>query len=221
MLNVSHDADVGVCRGPVPGQGANSPKPQEARQVAQTLLTRVMMRVLTIALPALGAAAGCVIPPPLDLEQSDSGINASPVILSSGPAPEFSFPGRLIVEHNDTRRLTLTLSDADVNDTLHVRIYRDYGIPEQTNFVGSCTFPPSGNATRVGECGTQSFCTGLEPTDQSDKFLEAMVADRTFLDESDPAGEGQPAYRRLPAGAAFSFRSWVMRCNQPMEGAVQ
>jgi hypothetical protein len=119
------------------------------------------------------------------------------------------------MEQSDQRRLSLTLSDTDLNDTLHVRIYRDYDKPTETNFVSSCTFPPSGEKLRVGDCLTQSFCNGLEPTDQDNKVLEALVADRAFLDESDPAGEGQPAYRRLPAGAATSTRAWIMNCQQP------
>lgn len=174
------------------------------------------MRVLSVTLPVvLSGAAGCVIPPPLQLDEPDAGLNARPVILSAGPAPDFSFPGPIVVEHSDARRLTLTISDTDINDTLYVRIYRDYDDSDPTNFVSNCTLPPSGDANRVGECSASSFCNGLEPTDQENKTLEAMVADRAFLEESDPAGEGQPAFRRLPAGAQSSLRAWVMTCQPP------
>ncbi len=213
---VAHDADVGFCRGAASEFGANSPKRRGTRPMARRVLTQVMMRVLSITVPVVvGTSVACVIPPPLQLDESDSGVNATPVIVSSGPAPEFSFPGPLVMEHSDQRRLTLTLSDSDVDDTLHVRIYRDYGMPDESNFVSSCTFPPSGERTRVGDCLTQSFCNGLAPTDQDNKVLEAVVADRAFLDESDPAGEGQPAYRRLPTGTATSVRAWIMTCEEP------
>jgi len=183
--------------------------------MARSLLTLVMMRVLTIAGPlVLGTSIGCVIPAPLQLDESDAGTNATPLIVSSGPAPDFSFPGPLAMEHSDQRRLTLTLNDSDVDDTLHVRIYRDYD-ENSIGFVSSCTFPPSGEKTRVGDCLTQSFCNNVADTDQENKLLEAMVTDRAFLDESDPAGEGQDAYRRIQAGTQSSFRTWIMNCQDP------
>lgn len=212
---MSHDANVRFCRGANRAGAANTAKPWTIVRMARGVLPLFMMRVLTVTLPVAVVGAGCVIPPPLQLDEPDAGVNATPVIVSAGPAPDFSFPGPIVVEHSDTRRVTLTISDTDLNDTMYVRIYRNYGDPDPSNFVSSCTIPPSGEKTRSGECSASSFCNGLEPTDQGDKTLEAMVADRAFLEESDPAGEGQPAFRRLPAGAQSSIRAWVMTCQAP------
>ena len=127
----SHDADVGLCCAAANACASNPPESRPDVPMARSLLTTVMMRVIGITgSVVLGGTVACVIPPPLQTDPPDAAVNATPIIISSGPAPDFSVPGPLAIEHSDTRRLTLTLSDTDVNDTLHVRIYRDYGKPD-------------------------------------------------------------------------------------------
>ncbi len=159
-------------------------------------------------------SSGCVVPPPLEIGGADAGPSANPAIVSASPS-ELAFPGVMTVDRGDQRRLSLTLTDADLEDTLYVRIYRDYGLPVQDSSKSDCSAPPSGELTRIADCSIASLCNGVDETDTSRKFVEAMVADRPFLSASDPRAEGQPPFRALPEDAAYSFRAWLMVCSPP------
>lgn len=174
-------------------------------------------------LPALLSAGtfGCVVPPPLEIGGADAGPSANPAFVSASPS-ELAFPGPntidrgpIIVDRGDQRRLSLTLTDADLDDTLYVRIYVNYGTLYVNSSASDCSAPPSGELTRVADCSIASFCNLVGETDTSQQFVEAVVADREFLSESDPRAEGQPPFRALPEDAAYSFRSWPMVCSQP------
>lgn len=172
---------------------------------------------ILLGIPVLGSA--CIFPPELDVATSDAGPGAPPVILSAGPAPEFTFPGPLVLDRQDTRTLSLTVSDNELDDVIHVRLYIDYDRPNPEPAYAECQAAPTGEITRILACDLTSICNPIADTDQGDHVLEAMVADREFLSDSDPAAEGQKAFRALrdPDRAAFSLRSWIMRCNAPTE----
>lgn len=180
-------------------------------------MARALLKKRAMAAAATFGAlgSGCVIPPPLELDEGDAGVSSPPVITSSGPAPDFAAPGPLVLDPGDERRLSLTIEDNDIGDAITVRFFVDYGLPDPTPPVAQCQFEESGERARFGDCPTSQFCppsTG-EPTEH---FLEAMVADREFLADNDPAGEGQPPWRELPESAGRSFRAWRMIC-QPAE----
>ncbi|HTM23045.1 MAG TPA: hypothetical protein VL172_21140 [Kofleriaceae bacterium] len=151
-----------------------------------------------------GLATACVIPPPGDFASGDAGPSAPPVLLSAAPE-EFAFPGVMTLDRGDQRRLILTLRDVDVDDTLFVRLFVDYGLPNQENSLSSCTALPTGEQTRVADCSTAQLCEPI--TDTAEHYLEAVVADREFLDE------GDPPFRALPETGASSARGWIMQCN--------
>ena len=155
----------------------------------------------------------------LEVGGYDAGPGSSPVITGAGPAPDFLFPGPIILDHQDSRTLSLDVLDNDLDDVVHVRLYIDYGRPDPEPAYAECQAAPTGEATRVLACPVNSLCNAIGDTDQGDHTLEAMVADREFLADSDPAAEGQDLYRalRAPTRAAYSFRAWVMRCNPPTE----
>jgi len=167
-------------------------------------------------LPILLSAgtAGCVVPPPLEIGGADAGSSANPAIVRAAPN-ELAFPGVMTVDRGDQRRLSLTLTDADLDDTLYVRIYVNYALPTQDSPKSDCSAPPSGELTRIADCSIASLCNQVDETDTSRQFVEAMVADRAFLSSSDPRAEGQPPFRALPEDAAYSFRSWLMICSPP------
>jgi hypothetical protein len=177
----------------------------------------VFVAVQVLAL--VGISAGCIFPPELEVGDSDAGPGSSPVILSAGPAPDFLFPGPLILDRQDPRTLSLTILDNDIDDVLHVSLYIDYGRPTAEPAYAACQAAPTGETTRILACPVNALCNPIADTDQGDHVLEAMVADREFLADSDPAAEGQALFRALrdPSRAAFSFRSWIMRCNAPIE----
>jgi hypothetical protein len=163
---------------------------------------------------ALGGSA-CLIPPQLEVADEDAGANSPPVILSSGPAPEFSFPGPLLLDRNDERRLNLTIDDNDLDDVVYVRLFIDYNKPDPTNFASNCSAPASGDVSRIADCALTNVCFGIAADDQDEHFFEAIVADREFLDESDPLAEDQPSFRAVPADARQSSAAWTVRCNPP------
>ncbi len=149
-----------------------------------------------------GCVCACVIPPPGDFAEADAGPSSPPVIVSA--APPFEFP-LMNLEPGDQRRLVLTLRDVDVDDTLYVRFYADYGIDGQQGPVGECNAVPTGEQVRTADCATSTLCATI--SDAEPHMLEAMVADLDFL------AEGDPPFRALPPTAAYSFRSWMMTCT--------
>ncbi len=196
-----------------------------SHRVARLLLTNSTMSswatllVVLQVLAFVGIGTACIFPPDLEVGDVDAGPGSSPVILSAGPAPDFLFPGPLILDRQDPRTLSLTILDNDVDDVLHVRLYIDYGRPNPEPHYAECQAAPTGEATRVLACPVNVLCNPIADTDQGDHVLEAMASDREFIADSDPAAEGQDLFRALrdPSRAAFSFRSWVMRCNAPVE----
>jgi hypothetical protein len=163
--------------------------------------------------PAFGLAAatvGCVVPVPLELETADAGRTAQPEFVSAAPS-EFEFPGPLLLDHGDQRRMTLTLRDQDLADTIYVRMFVDYDLPNQTGFVSDCVAVPSSALTRIADCSMAAVCNGVTDTDKH--LLEAMVSDREFLSTGDPRAMGQDAFREVPFDAATNFRTWQLTCN--------
>ena len=176
-------------------------KPQGIGPVARRLLL----------VGGMAGCVSCVIPPPGDFAEGDAGPSSPPVFVSAAPA-EFAFPGGTLftLDRNDQRRLALTLRDVDVDDTLYVRLYVDYGLPSQDAAKGDCQAVPSSEQIRVADCSVFSLCNLVSDTEPH--VLEGMVADLEFLSDSDPQGVGTP-FRKLPPTAAYSFRSWIFYCN--------
>jgi hypothetical protein len=178
--------------------------------VARPVLSARWM-CLSLALLALLEVTACVIPPELEPDTGDAGPSSPPVIVEAGPSPDFQFPGPVVLARQDSRRMSLTLKDNDVADVLYIKLYVDYGRPTATPAWADCQAAPSGVPVRIAECPVSALCTSIGGNDASDHYLEAMVADRPFLAADDP---DQPPYRALDdiARAAWSVRSWLMRC---------
>jgi hypothetical protein len=176
--------------------------------MARPLLNASVMRWM---LASGAAATSCVIPPNLELDEVDGGTGSPPVIISSGPSPEFSVPGPLVLERNDSRDITLTVEDLDIDDDLYVRMFVNY--PVDTAVRAECQVGPTGSTTRVIECPTARLCEGVDDQDTSRHFLEAMVADRAFLADNNPEARLQEPNRALPGEAGYSFRAWMISCT--------
>ena len=171
--------------------------------------------VLLFATPVLGSA--CIFPPELQVSANDAGPSSPPVITSAGPAPDFLFPGPVILDRQDSRTLSLTVRDNDVDDVIFVRLYIDYGLPNPEPAFAECQAAATGEAARVVACPVNSLCNPIEDSDTGAHVLEAMVVDRAFLADSDPAAEEQPLYRAVREATRVqpTFRSWLMQCNPP------
>lgn len=187
--------------------------------MAWRLLGVAGMPAVALAL-ALSAGTGCVIPPDLEPDDGDAGPSATPVIVEAGPAPDFSLPGPIVLDRSDPRRLSLILRDTDVNDVLYVRLYVDYNRPVPTPAWAECQAAPTGDPVRIAECPVSALCTPIGETDTENHVLEAMVADRPFISDGDPAAVGQPPYRALDDAtrASSSLGAWLMRCELPEQG---
>ena len=189
-------------------------------------MARAMLSFLrvTVGVITAGAAAtlssGCFLPPDLEAEGADAGPGAPPVLMRAQPV-EFAFPGPMVLDRADARLLSLEVSDADVADTIYVRLYVDYnretggGVP--TPALADCQAAPSGTGTRFVDCPTNTLCNPIASNDTADHVLDAMASDRPFILDSDPQAVGQPPFRAVaePDRAATSLRSWIMRCNPP------
>jgi hypothetical protein len=183
----------------------------------QLLSLTAMVGSLAIAVSA-PLLAGCPIPFPSDIEdQSDAGLNTTPVITSASPE-DLAFGGAIVVvDRGDPRVVTLSLRDTDVGDTLYLRTYRDYTAALPTVFLNDVEVPPTGEALRLRDVSLSPWCAGVAPTDEDQHILEVLVADRAFLECTGTPVEcaGQPQFRELPAGAQSSARTWNIKCRPP------
>jgi hypothetical protein len=188
-----------------------------ARVARRLLLFLSVTRGALSATAAAGLATGCFLPPDLELAGADAGPSARPIIVRAQP-PEFAFPGPIVFERADARRLTLEVEDRDAEDTVYVRLYVDYNRPPDmvpTPPWADCQAAPNGEAIRFVDCPTQALCNPIAGTDDSEHVLEAMASDRPFIPDADLQAEGQPPYRAVadPQRAATFIRSWLMSCK--------
>lgn len=170
---------------------------------------------LLLTTPMLGSA--CIFPPELQVGTFDAGPSSPPSITGAGPAPDFLFPGPMILDRQDTRTLSIDVLDIDLNDVIFARLYVDYGRPNPEPAFAECQAAPTGEETRVLACPVNSLCNAIEDTDQGDHVLEAMVVDREFIADSAPEAEDQALYRAVSEFSRVrpAFDSWIMRCNPP------
>jgi len=208
-------------RGPTCGCGsAKGAYPLARGAVARVLLflSKSMSGALLVGALAGQPGLGCVLPPDLEPAGPDAGPSSTPVILSASPPESFAFPGPITIPREDSQIMVLNAVDSDLVDSLFVRLYVDYNrgprfVP--TPALADCQAAPSGDQTRIIGCPTNALCTTVLGDDNTEHVLEAVIADRSFILDSDPEAFGQPQYRAVADSdrAAFSIRAWVMTCE--------
>jgi hypothetical protein len=201
-----------------PGRGDGSLAAKAASRRDSPRVARLLLRSVRIMPGALVAVAGCVLPADLEPAGADAGPSSPPVILFATPADAYTIPGPILVSRDDSPRMSLTARDVDIDDNLYVRLYVDYEAPPDRlprPARADCQQVPSGTAERIISCPTNALCSDIPADDTSNHVLEAMIVDRTFLLDGDPAAEMQKPFRAVddPAHAGYSFVSWVMRCQ--------
>ena len=164
--------------------------------------------VAVFAVLAAVAAAGCVFPPSLSLEEGDAAVNAAPVIVDvrdeAGNPFERPGPRDIVVGQG---RLVITLADPDVNDTLFVRYYVDYGLPAPTPAIIECAAAPGATPTleRQITCSLVGVCSGVA----ADRVFEIEVFDRPpILDDN------TRLFRQLDPPGLSSSWWWKINCVQ-------
>ena len=163
-----------------------------------------------VLLAALGA--GCVFPPSLELEDAGVDINAAPVIVDvrdeAGNTFERPGPREIVVGQG---RLVLTLSDPDLDDTLSVHYFLDYGLPDPTPARIKCEAAPGAEPTleRQITCSLVGVCTStaLGP----DHIFEIEVFDRPPI-----VDDNTRLFRKLDPPGQSSTWWWKVTC---VEGA--
>ncbi|HUQ04418.1 MAG TPA: hypothetical protein VM261_18085 [Kofleriaceae bacterium] len=135
--------------------------------------------MVVLAVVAAAMAAGCVIPPDLDVDRDASIVNSAPVLLDvrDEAGNPFERPGPRDVTVGQGR-LVLTISDPDLSDTLFVRYFLDYGLPAPTPARGQCEAAPGSTPTleRQITCSLVGVCT--TPALGPDHVFEIEVFDR-------------------------------------------
>jgi hypothetical protein len=148
------------------------------------------MGLRALALMATASATACVVPIPVEFDglEPDAGRNDHPSILRAVPD---DFPGPLNLNPDSPQEYTVTIADNDVDDTLYVRVFRNYHLgalgplldrPVPNN-------PMSGAIERTTVLPSNTWCNAVTPGSQI--VIEVVVADRPFDD--DPTKE--PAYQ--------------------------
>lgn len=177
-----------------------------------------MARVLVAGALVSPLGLGCVLPADLEPAGADAGPSSPPVIVLANP-PEYAFPGPIVVSRENPPVMVLEAIDNDVSDALFVKLYVDYGRPVPQPAFGECQsgLDDAGSRQRTIRCQTNSLCNSIDPLDDGNHVLEAMIADREFLPLGDPAAALQPAFRALYdwPRAGYSLSSWVMQCGAP------
>ncbi len=151
----------------------------------------------------------CVVPIPVDFDGQDAEAprNDSPDIVKAVPT---DFPGPIIVRSGTPQEYTVTLRDNDLNDTLYVRVYRDYQIgalgPLDDRSVSND--PRTGKAERTVLLKDNNWCNAVVPG--ATVYIEVVVADQPF----DPDVTKKPEYQATSGNTARAW--WFATCAQPV-----
>jgi len=182
--------------------------------MAQTLLKQARMTNL-VMLGVLMMSVSCILPPELEVGGFDAGRSSPPVVVDAEPV-QLKFPGPIMLEREDQRTLVLEIEDNDIEDTVYVQLYVDYSEDRAQPAHASCQASVTGTKTRRANCRVANICNAVDDLDTSTHVLEAMVSDREFITDSNPAAEGQKPFRAVAnaSEAGISYRTWLFICEE-------
>jgi hypothetical protein len=178
---------------------------QEIGRAARNLLSRGGMDLLPLAALALLAAAGaCVIPLPYDEDDPVGGGNHIPVIKQSVPSMPGPYTLRLSAEPEP---FSIDVVDKDVDDTIFVRVFRNYRDDLPSPAWVNLSEPPSGSVLRTILLPTNTWCNGAAL--DTPHYFTVTVADRPFDADHVP-----PLYKAVTEPGESSDRLWVLVCSE-------
>lgn len=155
-------------------------------------------RLVASVLLAASTVPGCVVPPPLEIEDQDAEANTPPIITEVRDATQTPLVhGQVVtVDRATPSTIELTLFDRNVDQTLFVQVFVDYDTtsgtsPPRAQCPGPAGVPPPATPsdTRTVTCPTAGLCDSADPTPRK---LELEVYD------AEPVG--QAPYRTAPGG---------------------
>ena len=157
------------------------------------------------------AASGCVIPPSLSVDNQDGGMNSPPAILSvTSDQQVLAEPGPLVFDMGATAGdLSLQLIDTDTQDSLYVRIFVDYNMPDRLDARARCQAGPSTKPVRTVTCKLNSLCVTADLGVL--RNMTIVVFDREPL----APGMGEPPFQAMPMGGLKTSVFYFLKCQPP------
>lgn len=153
---------------------------------------------------------GCVIPPSLTTEE-DAGVNAPPAILSvTSDQQALPEPGPVLFDIGATAgNLSVSLIDTDLLDTLYVRIFVDYNLPNRLDARSKCVAPPNTMPQRTATCPLNSLCV------MDDLGVQRNMTIVVFDREPDDSGAKDPPFQSMPTGSGglSTSRFYFLKCQ--------
>ena len=152
---------------------------------------------------------GCVIPPSLQVDNQDAGMNSPPAIMSvTSDQQALPEPGPVLFDRGASAgNLSLSLIDTDLMDTLYVRIFVDYNLPDRLPPRAQCMASPNMKPVRTVTCGLASLCALGDLNVQ--RSMSIVVFDRP------PLESGEPPFQQMPAGGLSTSRFYFLKCQPP------
>jgi hypothetical protein len=150
---------------------------------------------------------GCVIPPAIDSTREDAGVNSPPAIVRvNSDQQALPEPGPVSFEQGRTAGdLNISLIDTDLRDTLYVRIFVDYNLPDRLDARVRCMAPPGVTATRNATCILSTLCAEGDIGVQ--RHMTIVVFDRMPLENGE-----EPAFQAVPSGGLSTSRFYFLNC---------
>ncbi len=151
----------------------------------------------------------CVLPIPASPEDEDAGLSGGPsypVIVDTNPA----MPGPRTFNMSSPFPVSITFADANIGDTLYIRVFRDYTEDQTRGPIVESTQandPVTGSEERPPKVlDTASWC--LDAPLNENVIFEIVVADRPF----DPNPAVAPPFQAVMDGGRSTKGYWVARC---------
>jgi hypothetical protein len=180
------------------------------RILAPLRVTRLAIGSLVGAAALMGLAGlgGCLIPPQIEVAIEDARTNSPPAITGvTSDRQALPEPGPVRFEQGRTAgTLTVSLVDTDLGDTLYVRIFVDYNLPNRLDARVRCMAPPSTDATRTTSCILSTLCTDDDIGVQ--RVMTIMVFDRQLLENGE-----DPAFQAMLPGGMSTSRVYFLTCQ--------
>lgn len=152
---------------------------------------------------------GCVIPPSLSPETDAGTTNSPPAILEvTSDQLALAEPGPVFIERGEMAgNVSVKLIDTDLGDTLFVRMFIDYNMPERLPPRVACTAAPTMKPERTATCNMSGLC--VTPDIGVRRNMTIVVFDR----KPDDFGVDPQAMKE--AGGLLTNRFYFVQCQLP------
>jgi len=180
---------------------ANPARSRDTSGLAHALHRSAPVRVALLSI----LLAGC---PSLSIDNRDAGVNSPPAIIQvNSDQQELPEPGPVLFTRG-SGKLTLTLLDTDVTDTLFVRVFVNYTIQNPTPSRASCTASP-GSVKRTCTADLAGLCT------QQDVGLPTPLDMAVVVFDREPLASGTPVFQALPPDGLSTGKFFHLNCAEP------